>query len=133
MGKIRIEGEIYDWDTTRLPLHEAIAMEKVSGLTLREFNQQAEDGSAFATAVMVWMVWRRNGREVKFQDIVDGTVPVDMASIGDADDDGADEAAGPGPTADGEDPAQVPSPPDATTTSAGSPSGSTSPPPSSTP
>jgi hypothetical protein len=98
--KVKIEGTEYDFDSTRLAVAEAIALEKVMGMTIGEWNDALNKESAFATAGMVWLVLRRSGSDVRFKDIEDGTYPVDLAAIEFNSDDEAAEA---DPTAEADD------------------------------
>lgn len=96
--RVEIEGEEFEFDSNRLPVAEGIALEKVLGMTLGEWNEALNRESALAMAGMVWLVWRRNGRDVRFKDIEDGTVPVDLAAIKIHRDDEQDDEAAADPT-----------------------------------
>lgn len=74
--KITIDGQGYDYDPSRLLNTEAIALQKVTGLRISEWTQQMQQGDAYALTGLVWLLWRRNGREVAFDD-----VEFDMGSI----------------------------------------------------
>ena len=93
MAKVTIAGEVYEYDFTRQPLAEMLALEKALGTTYGQWSSDRQAGSARALAGLIWLVWRRNGREVDFADIESGKVPLDLAdfSIEDAGED-------PGPT-----------------------------------
>jgi hypothetical protein len=79
--KIIIGGETFDYDLDSRPLSEAIAIEKAWGRRYAEFQHELAAGSAEAWAVLAWAVWRRNGREVELQDILDGQVDYDHTEM----------------------------------------------------
>jgi hypothetical protein len=62
-------------------LSEALAIEKAWGRRYSEFQHELAAGSAEAWAVLAWAVWRRNGREVPLQDILDGKVDYDHTEM----------------------------------------------------
>ena len=84
MAKVRINGEYFEWDRTRKPISEAIAVERA----LKDYfgnYQQWQDGltagSAVAYAGLVWLIWRRNGRDVPIGDLLDGKVDFDQNEV----------------------------------------------------
>lgn len=79
--KIVIAGETFEYDNTRRPLSEALAIEKAWGRRYAEWESELMGGSAEATAVLVWVVYRREGRDVPLQDILDGTVDLDYSEL----------------------------------------------------
>jgi hypothetical protein len=79
--KITIGGETFDYDLDSRPLSEALAIEKAWGRRYSEFQHELAAGSAEAWAVLAWAVWRRNGREVELQDILDGKVDYDHTEM----------------------------------------------------
>jgi hypothetical protein len=79
--RVKIEGKEYEFDQKKLPLAEAIALEKVTGMRLPEWNEDFEKGSMLALAGMVWLILRRNGEQIKFSEIEDGSYPIDLAGI----------------------------------------------------
>lgn len=79
--KIIIGGETFDYDMDSRLLSEAIAIEKAWGRRYAEFQQELGAGSAEGWAVLAWAVWRRNGREVELQDILDGKVDFDCTEL----------------------------------------------------
>ena len=93
MAKIRINGELFDFDRDYKPMAEALVLEKTLGTTYGQWEQDLAEGSARAIAGLIWLVWRRNGREVDFADIESGAVDVNLAAFG-----AEDEEAPPGPT-----------------------------------
>ena len=93
MAKVKIGGEVFEYDFSSHPLSEMLALEKELNTTYGQWSADRQAGSARALAGLIWLVWRRNGREVDFADIESGKVPLDLADFG-------IEAAGedPGPT-----------------------------------
>jgi hypothetical protein len=75
-------------------MSEALAIE--NGLKCRyvDWEEGLQKGSARALAGFVWLVWRRDGRDVDLQAILNGDVEIDLGGLsveGDGDED-------PGPT-----------------------------------
>ena len=78
MAKLRLNGEVFDFDFGHKPMSEAFAVEKVYGAPYGQWERDLAAGSMRAMAVMVWLVWRRDGRDVRFADIVSGDVETDL-------------------------------------------------------
>ena len=78
MAKIFINGETFDFDRSKKPLSEMLALEKALGIPYGEWETLLAAGSARALAGFCWLVWRRDGRDVAFADIEDGTVEIDL-------------------------------------------------------
>jgi len=101
VAKITINGEVFEYDLDRKPLSEALALEAAMKKTemKEDFPNYAaweaglHAGSARAVAGFVWLVWRRNGRDVPLADLLSGAIDVELAGFGI--DDGDAEA---GPT-----------------------------------
>lgn len=134
--KVTIDGQVYDYDAARAPVSEALAIEDAYKRRYVEWQADLQAGSARAMCVLAWIIWRRDGRDVPYQDIIDGKIDFDLgemiASIiesAQAEAEAAagreaEEAAGPNPTPAGSDPAGTAT--TGTATSASSPSTSTS-------
>lgn len=86
--KIIINGEAFDYDREHRPMSEALAIEKAWGRRYAEWETELLAGSAEATGVLIWTIWRREGREVELQDLLDGKIDFDyievLRSMGDA-------------------------------------------------
>lgn len=80
MAKIRINGETFDWDTDLHPMSEALAIEQATGLRYVDWETELGAGSMKAMCAFVWLVWRRNGRDVPLDDI-GGKVEIDLAAL----------------------------------------------------
>ena len=81
MAKVRINGERFEFDFSSQPLAEMLALEKALGTTYGQWSSDRQAGSARALAGLIWLVWRRNGREVDFADIESGAVKLDLADF----------------------------------------------------
>jgi hypothetical protein len=79
--KIIVNGEAFEYHPDRYLMSEALAIEKTWGRRYAEFQHELAAGSAEAWAVLAWAVWRRNGREVDLQDIIDGKVDFDYTEM----------------------------------------------------
>lgn len=80
-GKVRINGEVFEFDPAHRPLAEALALEKVYGAAYGQWEADLNAGAAKAIAGLAWLVWRRSGREVTFESMLSGEVELDLASI----------------------------------------------------
>jgi hypothetical protein len=79
--KVVINGEPFDWDATRAPMSEALAVEHVYKRRYAEWQEDLAAGSAKAMCVLAWLIWRREGRYVEFADIIDGKVDFDLLEM----------------------------------------------------
>jgi len=81
VAKVTINGEVFSWDPARKPLSEALAIE--AGLKCRyvDYETDLAAGSARALAGFIWLVWRRNGRDVPLADILSGAVDIDLGDL----------------------------------------------------
>ena len=100
MAKVHINDEVFDYDTESKPLAEMIALEKALNVTYGQWEQDMRAGSARALAGMIWLVWRRDGRDVPFADIESGAVPVNYDQFL-VEEDGGVEGEGEDPTTAG--------------------------------
>ena len=67
--KMTIDGQAFDYDPTRLMNTEAMALQKVTGMSVPEWSKALQSGDAYAMTGLVWLLWRRNGREVAFDEV----------------------------------------------------------------
>jgi hypothetical protein len=120
--KVVLAGETYDYDGTKAPMSEALAIERVYERRYAEWQSDLAAGSAKAMCVLAWLIWRRDGRDVPFEDILDGKADFDLVemleSMAESEEAKAAAADPTGPP----DPAGTPG--TGTSTSASSPSGS---------
>lgn len=107
--KIVLAGESFDYDGTKAPMSEALAIERVYGRRYAEWQSDLAAGSAKAMCVLAWLIWRRDGRDVPFDDILDGKADFDLVEMLEsmAESAEAEKAAAADPTGD-PDPAGTP-------------------------
>ena len=104
--KIVLGGETFEYDGSKAPMSEALAVERVYERRYAEWQTDLQAGSAKALCVMAWIIWRRDGRDVPFEDILDGKADFDLMEMMNSLAEAADAEAAPDPT--------VPSDPDGT-------------------
>lgn len=69
MAKVTIDGQVFDYDPTRMLNTEAIALQKVTGMRMQEWTTALTEGDAFALTGLVWLLYRRDGRNVPFDEV----------------------------------------------------------------
>ena len=79
--KVVINGETLEWDGTKAPMSEALAVEAVYKRRYAEWQTDLSAGSAKALCVLAWIIWRRDGRDVPFEDIIDGKADFDLLEM----------------------------------------------------
>jgi hypothetical protein len=79
--KIVLGGETYEYDGTKAPMSEALAIEHVYKRRYAEWQSDLAAGSAKAMCVLAWVIWRRDGRDVPFEDILDGKADFDLLEM----------------------------------------------------
>jgi hypothetical protein len=85
MAKVTVNGEVFAYDGRQRLLSEAIEIEDAYGKPFGQWEMDLASGSARALALFVWDVWRRNGRDVPVENILDGTVEIDSRVLVEAD------------------------------------------------
>lgn len=85
--KISIDGESFEYDANKLLNTEAIALQKVTGMRPPAFGEALQEGDAIAITGLVWLMWRRIGKVMAFED-----VEFDLAAL-ELEDDDADPKA----------------------------------------
>lgn len=118
--KVTINDEVFDFDPSHRPMAEALALENALKMPYAQWEEGLATGSARAMCGLVWLVWRREGRDVPIDDILSGKVEVDLNKF-DVERPG-DEAGEADPTGPGTGPSSM----TAANTSASSPKSSTS-------
>ena len=111
MLKVTIKGTVYPFDAERYPMSEAIELEEKLGVPFHAWKSGLAQGSAKSLAGFAWLVLKRNGQAVPWQDIVTGAYELSENDI-------EIEQEG------GEDPTSPPSPAPGSSTSGPSPSDS---------
>ena len=81
MAKIVIAGETFDYDGQKQPMSEALAIEELYGKRYAQWQDDLWAGSARAMCVLAWLIWRRDGRDVAYSDIIDGKADFDLAEM----------------------------------------------------
>src|SRR5882762_8749066 len=81
MAKVTINGEKFDFDISRKPMSEALALEEGLKCTYAKWEADMKAGSARAMCGFIWLVWRRDGRDVKLADMLSGAVDFDVADL----------------------------------------------------
>jgi hypothetical protein len=79
--KIVLAGETYEYDGTKAPMSEALAIEHVYKRRYAEWQTDLAAGSAKAMCVLAWVIWRRDGRDVPFEDILEGRADFDLLEM----------------------------------------------------
>jgi hypothetical protein len=67
--KITVSGIAYEYDSSKLMLSEARAIEKVCGCTFQEWSERLQTGSMEALAALIWLVQKRDNPELRFSDV----------------------------------------------------------------
>lgn len=79
------DGHTVDVDLEGLPLHEGMALQKVTGKRMQEFLQafKAVDMEAFAALGWVLVKFRCGKPEVEFEDVCQGRVLIKLSDFDD--------------------------------------------------
>jgi hypothetical protein len=81
MAKITVGGETFDYDGKKQPMSEALAVEDLYGKNYAAWQDDLSAGSAKAMCVLAWLIWRRDGRDVPFADILSGKADFDLGEM----------------------------------------------------
>jgi hypothetical protein len=81
VAKVQINGETFQFDITRKPMSEALAIEHALNCRYADWETDMQGGSARALCGFIWLVWRRDGRDIALADILSGDVDVDLATL----------------------------------------------------
>jgi len=87
MLHVTVNGETFKYEADKLLNTEAIALQKVTGMRMPEWTKNLQDGDAYALTGLIWLLWRRNGRDTPFDE-----VEFDLGSLDIRDDDDEPEA-----------------------------------------
>ena len=79
--KIVLAGETYEYDGSKTAMSEALAVEHVYKRRYAEWQTDLAAGSAKAMCVLAWLIWRRDGRDVPFEDILEGRADFDLLEM----------------------------------------------------
>lgn len=97
MAKVTINDEVFDFDVSRRPMSEALAIENGLHCTYAKWEADMEAGSARAMCGFIWLVWRRDGRDVKLEDILSGEIEIDTTTLNVEPDEGDTDPTSPPP------------------------------------
>src|SRR5690242_2700531 len=62
-------------------MSEALAIEDAYKRRYVEWQDDLQAGSARAMCVLAWIIWRRDGRDVPYDDIISGRVDFDLGEM----------------------------------------------------
>ena len=79
--KVTVNGEVFEWDPSRKPMSEALAIEQALKCRYADWETDLQAGSARAIAGFIWLVWRRNGHDTDLADILAGKVEIDLDGL----------------------------------------------------
>jgi len=79
--KVVLGGEPFDYDGGRMPMSDALWIEHVYKRRYAEWEADLNAGSAKALAMLACLIWRRDGRDVPLQDLLDGKTDFDLAEM----------------------------------------------------
>lgn len=67
--KLTVNGESHDFDPASITNREAMAIEKVTGMTFGQWSDALKERSVLAMTAMVWVVQRRSQPALRFSDV----------------------------------------------------------------
>jgi hypothetical protein len=68
--KFRVDGQMYDFDQSRITVKEAMLIKTATGYGLKTFLEGLEDGDPFSITSIVWLARIRDGEKtLKFDEI----------------------------------------------------------------
>lgn len=76
--KLTVDGEVFDFDMTRITNVEGMAIEKATGGTYVEWAQSMEAGSMLAVTALVWIVRKRQEPTLRFEDVEFTTISIEQ-------------------------------------------------------
>ena len=96
MPKINIGGESVELDFGRMPLHEALALQKATGWRPPELGEALAQQDMMAIAGLAWLVvhFRMGKKDVSYDDICEGRYVVDLSEFSVEADDEPDPTGG---------------------------------------
>lgn len=81
MAKIILAGESFDYDGKLQLMSEALAIEELYGQSYGQWQDGLVARSAKAYCVLAWLIWKRDGRDVAYQDIIGGKADFDLGEM----------------------------------------------------
>lgn len=79
--KVCVNGEYFEYDLGRKMMAEMLALEEETGIPYGQWEEGLNKGSAKSLAALAWLLWHRDGRDVKFADIISGEVALNLAEF----------------------------------------------------
>jgi len=79
--KVVINGEPFDYDGARMPMSDALWIEEAYKRRYIEWEADLNAGSAKAMCMLACLIWRRDGRDVPLQDVLDGKTDFDLMEM----------------------------------------------------
>ena len=79
--KVKLDGETFDYDGDKAPMSEALWVEDVYKRRYVEWQADLQAGSAKAMCVLACLIWRRDGRDVPYEDVISGKVDFDLGEM----------------------------------------------------
>lgn len=76
--KLILAGETFEYDGSTRPMSEALAIEKAYGHKYAQWSADLAAGELEAFCVFAWVIWRREGRDVPYEDILSGVKDFDL-------------------------------------------------------
>ena len=101
--QIKVAGEVYDFDDTKLSVKEARTIKELTGLGISQWGEGIRDGDPDALVAMIYLAKKRSGEAVRWRDLDDLDLMNEVDFINDDEGDQADDS-------DGDEPAEVPTP-----------------------
>jgi hypothetical protein len=79
--KIQINGEYFEFDRNHKPMAEMLELEEATGLAYGEWENGLDKGQARSLAALAWLVLKRDGRNVKFEDNKSGAAELNLGTL----------------------------------------------------
>jgi len=81
--KVTIDGQVYEYDGAKAPMHEALWIEHVYKRNYGQWQVDLAEGSARAFVMLACLIWRREGKNVDtaFADVIDGKIDFDLKEM----------------------------------------------------
>lgn len=76
--KVVLAGETFEFDDSKRAMSEALAIEGLYKHKYIQWQQDLAVGELEAWCMYAWLVWRRDGRNVDYDDIKSGEVDFDL-------------------------------------------------------
>lgn len=83
MAKITFAGETVDMDLAALHLHEALALQKATGMRPPQLGEALAGQDMLAIAALIWLIlkFRLGKPELTFDEVCDGTYDIDLSTF----------------------------------------------------